>query len=164
MEPDMAALSERTRRRLEIQGFIDVDDRLLAESAPWLRLAFGLCTILAAIGTALASPIFLLALVPIAALGAIFSVHPFDLVYNHGIRHLRETPPLPRRGPPSRFACGVGALWLMLTAYAFSSGLATLGYILGGSLVVVGTLVSTIHFCIPSMIFRALFGYPDRKS
>jgi hypothetical protein len=160
----MAALSERTRRRLEIQGFIDVDDQLLAESAPWLRLAFGLCTILAAIGTALASPAFLLALVPIAALGAIFSVHPFDLVYNHGIRHLRGTPALPRRGPPSRFACGVGTLWLIFTAYAFSSGATTLGYVLGGSLVVVGTLVSTIHLCIPSMIFRAIFGYPDRKS
>ena len=38
----------------------------------------------------------------------------------------------------------------------------TLGYILGGALVVVGGLVSTIRFCIPSMVFRAVFGYPEK--
>ncbi len=159
----MVTLTDTTRRRLEIQGFIGVDDQLLTQTAPWLRLAFGLCTILAAIGTAMGSAEFLLLLTPIAALGAIFAVHPFDLVYNHGIRHVRETPPLPKRGAPSRFACGLGTVWLIATAYAFYSGATTVGYILGGSLVVVGTLVGTIHFCIPSMIFRAIFGYPEKK-
>ncbi|MCK5572768.1 MAG: DUF4395 domain-containing protein [Bacteroidetes bacterium] len=159
----METLSDTTRRRLEVQGFIGVDEQLLVQSAPWLRLALALCTTLAAIGTALGSPVVLLALVPFAALGAIFPVHPFDLIYNYGIRHVRGTPPLPKRGAPSRFACGLGSVWLIATAYAFYSGATTAGYVLGWSLVLSGTLVSTIHFCIPSMIFRAIFGYPERS-
>lgn len=105
----MAAIPPVTRRRLEIQGFVGIDDQTLAETGPWLRLAFGLCSVLAATGTILASPLFLWALVPVAALAAVFPVHPFDLLYNHGLRHLTGTGPLPQRGAPARFACGLGA-------------------------------------------------------
>jgi hypothetical protein len=150
-------LSARTRRRLEIQGFDTTDERQLAEVAPWLRLAFGLCALLAGVGTAAASPIFLLALAPIAALGAALPVHPFDLVYNYGIRHLTGTGPLPRRGAPSRFACGMGAVWLLVTAGAFSAGHDGVGYVLGGALTAVALLVSTTDICIPSMTYRLLF-------
>jgi hypothetical protein len=159
----MATISPATRRRLEIQGFVDVDDRTLAVTAPWLRLAFGLCTLLVAAGTILASPILLYALVPIAILSAIFPVHPFDLIYNYGIRHLTQTPPLPKRGAPSRFACGLGAVWLVATAIAFQSGAMTTGYVLGGMLCLVGLLVSTIDVCIPSLVFRTIFGFPPKS-
>ena len=156
----MATISPTTQRRLEIQGFVGIDEQTLAATAPWLRLAFGLCTVLAAAGTILASPVFLYALAPIALLGAIFPVHPFDLIYNYGLRHFTRTPPLPKRGPPGRFACGLGAVWLVATAVAFQYGALTTGYVLGGMLSVVGLLVSTIDFCIPSLIFRAIFGFP----
>jgi hypothetical protein len=156
-------LSDSTRRRLDIQGFDGVSTEKLAEVAPWLRLAFGLCAVLAATGTALASPTLLLALVPIAALAALFPVHPFDLIYNHGIRHVTKTGSLPRRGAPSRFACGLGAVWLVTTAWLFSSGYTTAGYILGFTLTGVGLLVSTTDICIPSIIFRAVFGGPGRR-
>ena len=66
----------------------------LAEFAKWLRPAVFLCSVLAGVGTALASTTILLALVPIAALGALLPVHPFDLIYNPGIRHLTGTGPL----------------------------------------------------------------------
>src|SRR2546427_4789495 len=118
----MAAISPITRRRLEIQGFVGVEERTLAETAPWLRLAFALCTVLAAAGTVLASPVFLWSLVPIAALAAAFPVHPFDLLYNYGLRYLTGTGPLPKRGAPSRFACGVGSVWIIVTGWAFQSG------------------------------------------
>ena len=108
-------LSVRTRKRLNIQGFGDVDDATLAPVAPRLRMAFGGCALLAASGTVLASPTILWILTPIAALAALFPVHPFDLIYNHGIRHLTKTGPLPKRRAPSRFACGVGAVWLVAT-------------------------------------------------
>lgn len=36
----MASISPTTRRRLEIQGFVDVDENTLVATAPWLRLAF----------------------------------------------------------------------------------------------------------------------------
>ena len=150
-------LSLRTRKRLNIQGFDHVDDATLAPVAPWLRMAFGGCALLAASGTVLASPTILWILTPIAALAALFPVHPFDLIYNHGIRHLRGTGPLPKRGAPSRFACGLGAVWLVATALAFQSGRLILGYVLGGTLTSIALLVSTTDICIPSMIYNALF-------
>ena len=153
-------LTSRTLHRLDVQGFDAVGRQRLAEVAPWLRLTFGLCALLAGIGTVTASPLLLLALAPIAALGAALPVHPFDLVYNHGIRHLTGTGPLPTRGAPSRFACRMGAAWLLVTAWAFSAGHATLGYALGGTLTATAILVSTTDICIPSMVYRLLVGPP----
>jgi hypothetical protein len=150
-------LSATTRRRLNTQGLSDIDDETLAEVAPWLRMAFGMCALLAGVGTALASPMILWVLTPIAALAALFPVHPFDLIYNYGIRYLRNTGPLPKRRAQSRFACGVGAVWLVATAWAFQSGALIVGYILGGALTGIAVLVSTTDICIPSMIYNMLF-------
>lgn len=156
-------LGAATRRRLDIQGFEQVDDAALALVAPWLRLAFSLCALLAVVGTATASPGVLMVLTVIAALAALSPVHPFDLVYNYGIRRLTGTPALPRRGAPSRFACGVGAVWLLVTIWAFQTGQPTLGYVLGGSLTAIAILVSTTDICIPSLIYRTVFGFPPRR-
>jgi hypothetical protein len=146
--------------RLDIQGFDAVDEELLAEVGGWLRLAFGLCATLAIVGTALASTPILLTLAGIAFVAAVSPVHPFDLIYNFGIRHITKTRPLPRRGPPNRFACGVGALWLILTVGAFDASWMIVGYVLGFTLAAVAVLVSTMDICLPSMIFRAVFGPP----
>ena len=156
-------LTRTTRRRLDIQGFECVEDRTLAPVAPWLRLAFGLCALMAALGTSLASPLILLLLLPIASLAAMSPVHPFDLIYNHGIRFLTGTGQLPRRGHPSRFACGLGAVWLLPTAWAFHAGLLLPGYVLGALLTGVAVLVSTTDICIPSLMYRAVFGFPQRR-
>jgi hypothetical protein len=156
-------LSSCTLRRLDIQGFDTVEERALARVAPWLRLAFGFCALLAAVGTALTSPTILLILALIAVLAAALPVHPFDLIYNHGIRHLTGTGPLPKRGAPNRFACGLGAVWLLVTAWSFSSGHAVLGCTLGAALTAVALLVSTTDICIPSMICRLLFGAPRAR-
>ena len=146
--------------RLDVQGFDPVDEELLAQVAPWLRLAFGLCATLAIVGTALASKPLLLTLAGISFLAALSPVHPFDLIYNYGIRYATGTPPLPKRGPPGRFACGIGALWLIVTVGAFELSMTTVGYVLGFTLASVAILVSTMDICIPSMIFRAMLGPP----
>ncbi len=156
-------MNETTRRRLDIQGFECVGSRALAPVAPWLRLAFGLCAVTAGVGTATASPMILLLLVPIAALAALFPVHPFDLIYNYGIRLMTRTGPLPRRGAPSRFACGLGAVGLVATAWAFHAGHALVGYVLGGLLTAMATLVSSTDICIPSLVYRSLFGFPPKR-
>lgn len=154
------SISPVTRRRLETQGFVDLDDAMLAEVGPWLRFSPAICTVLMGLGTALASPVILGILVPIAVLGAIFPVHPFDLIYNYGVRHLSGTRPLPPNGSPRRFACGVAAVWLTATAWAFSAGAMLVGYVLGWVLTLVAAIVSVSHFCIPSTIYCALFGRP----
>ena len=146
--------------RLDVQGFDSIDEEHLAEVGSWLRLAFALCATLAIVATALASTPLLLTLAAIAFLAAILPVHPFDLIYNYGIRHLTGTRRLPKRGPPSRFACGVGALWLIVTVGVFDSPYPVVGYVLGFTLAAAAVLVSTMDICILSMIFRAIFGSP----
>ena len=158
----MKALTPTIKRRLDIQGFTETDPKVLEETAPWLGFPYGICAILAAIGTILASPVVLLSLTFFSALAAASPVHPFDYIYNYGIRRVTGTGPLPKRGAPGRFACGLGTVWLVVTAWAFYSGMMLTGYILGINLVVVAGLVSTIHFCIPSLIYRSIFGFPPK--
>jgi hypothetical protein len=156
-------LTTRTRRLLDIQGFENVDVQELAPVAPWLRLTFGLCGVLGGMGTLLASPAILLVLALIAALAAASPVHPFDLIYNYGVRYLTGTGPLPRRGAPTRFGCGMGAILVLATAWAFWAGRAPVGYALGGMLTFVVLLVSTTDICIPSLIYRLIFGWPRAR-
>ena len=156
-------LTPRTYRLLDIQGFDTVDAQELAPVAPWLRLTFGLCALLGGLGTVLASPAILLMLAAIAAIAAASPVHPFDLIYNYGIRHLTGTGPLPRRGVPTRVGCGMGAVFLLVTVWAFSAGHVVAGYALGGVLTFVVLLVSTTDICIPSLIYRSIFGWPPAR-
>ncbi len=150
------------RRRLEVQGFL-LDDVALRQIGRWLRFTPALCATGIAIGTLLASPSMLWALAATAAAGALFPRHPFDFLYNFAIRFLTRTQPLPVNRAPRRFACGVAALWLAGTAMAFEGGQPALGYILGGAIVVLATLVSLTDICIPSVVYQFLFARRDRK-
>ncbi|HEY3358678.1 MAG TPA: DUF4395 domain-containing protein [Polyangia bacterium] len=159
------AVSSATRARLETQGFVGLPDEALAEVQPWMRFSPALCAVITGLATVFAAPAVLWALVPLAALGAVLPFHPFDLIYNYGLRRLTRTRPLPPNGPPRRFACGVAAVWLTATALAFGAGARTLGYVLGGVLTALMVLVATTHICVASMIYGALFrraGHPER--
>ncbi len=146
------------RCRLEAQGFRGLDDEALAEIGPWLRWSPALCAVFMATGTVLASAAVLWALAAVALLGALLPAHPFDLLYNHAVRHLTGTRPLPRHGAQRRFACGVAAAWLTGSGLAFHQGATVLGYALGGTLTAVATIVGVTHFCIPSLVYNKLFG------
>ena len=150
-------VSSTVRYRLEAQGFHGLDDATLEELAPWLRWSPVLCTLVMAAGVALASPMILWALAGVAFLGVLLPFHPFDLLYNYGVRHLTGTRPLPHHGPQRRFACGIASAWLVATGWAFQTGAATLGLALGMALILVAGLVSVTHFCIPSAIYNTLF-------
>lgn len=152
------ALSATTRRLLHIQGFDDVDDAALAQTQLGLRLAPALCAGVAVAGTVLASPWILWGLAVTAALGAVLPFHPFDLIYNVGIRRITGTPPLPQNRVPRRFACALGGAWLSVTGLLFAGGFSVAGYALGFAFVATAGLVATTHVCIPSMIFRTACG------
>lgn len=149
------AIAPTTRRRLEIQGFVGLDDDVLAAAEPWLRLAPALCATVCAAGTALASPSILWVLAATALLGAILPFHPFDLIYSAGVRRLTGSPPLPANRAPRRFACAVGCAWLLTTGALFTTGATIAAYALGGAFVATAGLVATIHVCIPSLIYGA---------
>jgi hypothetical protein len=115
-----------------------------------------------AIGTALASPWVLWGLAPFAVLGTILPRHPFDYIYNLGVRRLTGTDELPPHGAPRRFACAIASGWLTVTGAAFAANFDVVGYALGATLTAVALIIATTHFCIPSLTFALLFGRPTR--
>jgi len=135
-----------------------LDERTCAQINYPLRISPAICMIWAAVGTALASPAILWALVPFAALGAILPGHPFDVVYNHGLRHLLGTPALPRYGVRRRFACALATTMLVAAAWSFQAGLPTVGYVVGWFLVGAAFVNVSTGFCIPSFMVRMFFG------
>lgn len=147
--------------RLDAQGYVNVDRQTLAAVEPWLRWSPAFCTIVMAAGTVLASPLVLWGLAVTAALGTVMPSHPFDYVYNFGVRRLTGTPQLPGNGAPRRFACGVATAWLVATGAAFAADLALAGYVMGGVLTAVAGLVAVTHFCVPSLVYALLFGRPQ---
>ncbi len=151
-------LSPRLQSWLELRGIDVSDDPDFLKMVPWLRITFLLCGSLFGIATAFAFTPAMWALVPIAAAGAIFKVHPFDLVYNYGIRYLTGTGKLPLNGPPTRFACVLATPWVVAIALSSHLGVAPLGYALGALLTTVAYIVGTTHFCIPSFIYQFFFG------
>jgi len=97
-------------------------------------------------------------LAPFAALGAILPGHPFDVLYNRGLRHLLGTPALPRYGGRRRFACAMATLMLVAAAWGFQSGMIMVGYIVGWSLVAAAFVNVLTGFCVPSFIARMFLG------
>ncbi len=151
------ASNSLVRRRLEAQGFCNLDDATLNEVGPWLRWSPAFCTLFMVVGVALKSPAVLWALAATAFLGTLLPFHPFDLLYNYGARYLTGTRPLPHQGPQRRFACGIATVWLLATGWAFHVGALLTGYLLGVPLILVAAVVSITHFCIPSLIYNTWF-------
>ena len=154
----MSQAAATIRKRVQAQGFCGFDDETYRKLNYPLRLSPAICMIWTAIGTAVASPIILWGLVPFAALGAILPGHPFDILYNHGIRYLFDTPPLPRYPLRRRFACLMATVMLAISAWGFQAGMPMLGYIVGWLLVGAAFVNVSTGFCVPSFMYRLAFG------
>jgi hypothetical protein len=83
--------------------------------------------------------------------------HPFDLIWNNGLRHLARAPELPPNPTPRRHAFKLATFWLLAVALLFAVGEATAALILGGILVGVCALVTVTNFCIPSTLLGVLW-------
>jgi hypothetical protein len=154
--PDLQTL----RRRIEAQGFMCLTNDEVEALNPWFRFAPTLCLIWVAAGVVASSPAILLALFPWALLGGILTGHPFDVVYNHGIRHLLRTPELPPYGWPRRFACLMASGMIGATAAAFYLDHPIAGYAIGGLMIVMASVQVATGFCVPSLIHNLIFGRP----
>lgn len=144
---------------MKTQGYECTPDPEFEAVVPWLRFSPLLCSVIGAVGTFLAAPIVLFGLAVTAALGAVFPNHPFDLVYNYGLRHLWSRESLPRNRTPRQFACAVATVWLLATAIAFRMDRKYLGYALGTMFVTVSGL-NIWYICVPSIVYRLLFRQP----
>ena len=94
----------------------------------------------------------------IAAIGGATSRHPFDAIYNYGVRRLIGAAKLPTNAAPTRFACAVAAPWIATIALAFQFEYTVSVYFLGTMIVGIAGIVASTHFCIPSVLFHFLFG------
>ncbi len=149
---------ETVRENIQAQGFCGLDDETYAQINYPLRLAPAICMLWTAVGTALASPLILWALMPFAALGAILPGHPFDVLYNYGLRHLTGTPALPRYGFRRRLGCVFATIILVAAAWSFQAGMPMVGQIFGWALVA-GTFMNvSTGLCGPAVIVRIFFG------
>ena len=157
MENKDSILSAVCRKRLYIQGYQDYSDKELKDYKYGIRFAYALCTTLAAIGLIFNSIPLLIVTATVALASTMLPYHPFDYLYNYAVRHLFSKPRIPHRTAQGRFACGVAFVWLTGIILFFHNGHFITGKILGGILVIVGALVSTMDVCIPSMVYNSLF-------
>jgi Domain of unknown function (DUF4395) len=154
----MFQLTATARERIQAQSFCGLDDATYAQVNYPLRLSPAICMVWAGVGTVLASPSILWALAPFAALGAILHGHPFDVLYNHGLRHLLGTPTLPRYGVRRRLACALATIMVIAAAWGFQAGMPIVGSIVGWSLVAAAFVQVSTGFCVPSFMVRIFFG------
>jgi hypothetical protein len=156
----MARLNAFTKNNLNKQGFGKLDDEAKSRYALSLRFTPGVGTILIVIGLALQSPIWLGAMALVALSGALFPNGMFiDLVYNLGVRHLFHALPLPSMPKPRRFSYLLSTIFLAGSALSFYFGLSVLGFILGGMVVIGGTILTTTLWCLGSWWYRLIFGH-----
>lgn len=146
------------RRRIEAQGFLGLSDGEINEIKYWLRSSPALCLAWVAAGVASMSPTILLALLPFALAGAVFRGHPFDVIYNHGIRCVTGTIPLPPYGKPRRFACMMASVMIILSATALYFQMIAIGVAIGIVMIIMAAVQVTTGFCVPSFCYGVLFG------
>ncbi len=156
----MKPISVTTRKRLDMQGFVDLSDAELAEIRPWLRVSPALTVIWMAAGLFFGSAKVVWAMIPFSILGALLPGHPFDVFYNFGIRFFLGKRALPRYHLARRFCCMMASMWAGVVGWAFYSGATLLGYILGVLFIGAALLPVTIDFCIPAYLYGLIFGKP----
>jgi Domain of unknown function (DUF4395) len=153
-------MNDVTRSRIEAQGFLGLDDRMIDQLNYWLRLSPAICMMWTAIGTVLESAPVLWALAPFALLGALLPGHPFDILYTFAVRPLTGGPSIPPYPVPRRVACLLATVMIVAAAWSFQAGWTLSGQILGWALVSAAFVNVSTGFCIPSFLYRLIFGKP----
>jgi hypothetical protein len=84
--------------------------------------------------------------------------HPFDALYNHGVRHLVGTPPLPPNPRPRQFAFLMAAVMLAASAGAFALDVVLLGRVFGVLQLAGCGAYLFGGLCLGSWVYGKLFG------
>jgi hypothetical protein len=149
-----AGIAARMDAYLSVQGY-----QLSAEQRRALRvgvrLPTALCLALVLIGLVTQSALLVFALVPIGAVAGWTPRHPFDAVWNHGLRHLHGAPPLPPNPRRRRHTFKLATVWLAGVGALLALGQTTVALGLGAVLVGVCALVTATNICIPSILLSA---------
>lgn len=140
---------------LATQGYRLSDDE---RAALWLGLRFstGACLTLVVVALALQAPLMIFALSGIGVVASFAARHPFDHVWNHGVRRLAGGPLLPPSPRRRRDAFKVATIWLILVGALLATGATTAALVLGAMLVVACAIVTITNLCLPSETFAWL--------
>jgi Domain of unknown function (DUF4395) len=158
-------LTHWMRCNLSMQGYQELSDDERTELDLALRLSPLLCLTGMTLGVVTESPAILLGMAATAVLGGFITAkHPFDLIWDYGLRRLNEGPPLPPTPPPRRFACQIASVWLLALAAAYVAGADTLGLVLGVPLLLVAAVVAITNWCLPSLIYGLFSRWQLRSS
>ncbi|HNN44390.1 MAG TPA: DUF4395 family protein [Nitrospira sp.] len=87
--------------------------------------------------------------------------HPFDVIDTFGMRPLLGGSRIPPYPLPRRFACLLATIMIVGAAWCFETGSVTGGQVFGWGLVGAALVNITTGFCIPSFLYRLLFGKPE---
>ena len=150
-----------THSNLATQGYRISGERVRALRYG-LRFPTALCLALVVVALALQSALMIALLVPVGVVAGWTSRHPFDLLWDHGLRHLGDKPRLPPNPARRRHAFKLAAVWLAVVAALLAAGLHTAGLVLGGVLVAVCALVTVTNFCVPSTVLAWFEGHRRR--
>jgi hypothetical protein len=143
------------RSNLTTQGFCLSDDQR-RELAVGLRFSTGLCLGLVIVALALESSMMIFALCGVGAIASVAAGHPFDHLWNHGMRHLVRGPALPPNPKRRRDAFKVATVWLAVVGTLLATGAATVAVVIGGLLVAACATVTATNLCLPSEAFAWL--------
>lgn len=167
----MNRLSASQTANLDMQGFSGLDAEEKRRSAVPLRFTPAVGTALVLVGLILQSPQLLAVMALVALSGALLpGGMVIDVVYNLLVRHVFGAPRLPSTPTPRRFSYLISTVLLGSSALAFSFGASAVGLVLGGLVVVGGTVLSMTLWCLGSWIywtlcsFLPLRGQVDRRA
>jgi hypothetical protein len=148
---------------LQVQGFSLTADQ--AHDLRWgLRFSTALCLGLVITGLVLQSAILILALVPIGVLAGWTRRHPFDYLWNFGVRRIARAPALPPNPPPRRHSFKLGTIWLLTVGVLFAVGQPAIATALGAVLVGVCGFLTATNFCIPSTLLALWWRWREARA
>jgi hypothetical protein len=131
------------------QGYCLTDEQL-HELRFGIRFPTALCLPLVLTGFVLESPAILISLAAVGAIAGFGPRHPFDLVWNYGMRHALGGPELPPNPRRRRHAFKLGTALLLTGAGLLLAGLSVPALALGGALVVACASATVLNLCLPS--------------
>jgi Domain of unknown function (DUF4395) len=121
-----------------------------------LRFPTALCLVLVTVGIAVQSALMLAGLALIGLVAGFTSRHPFDRLWNSGMRHLLGAPEVPPNPTRRRHAFKVATVWLTILASLFAVGWSTAGVVLGVLLLAACAAITVFNLCLPSLALSLL--------
>ncbi len=144
-------------QRIRAQGYSEYSDQQISGFAIGNRFAYQVCTVLLFTSVVSSSLTLFTVMLSFAFLSIFLPNHVFDYFYNYAIAPKWNYPKLPPRSKQLKFACTVASLWIACTIYLLYYEFQTAATVMGACLVGVAALVSTLDYCIPSVIYNTLF-------